>query len=113
MLAVVAQVAGLYAPSVPGPEGVPGLDKVGHLLAFAVPTLLARLLGARWAVLLLLAHALVAEPLQQVLAPTRMGELADAVANVSGVAVGVLVGRLLARSRHDGGMPSDERVRRG
>lgn len=111
-LAVVAQVSGLYAPSVPGPDGIPGLDKVAHFLAFAVPTLLAWLLGARWVVLLLLVHALVAEPLQHTLAPNRVAELADAVANVCGVAVGALAGRVLARGRHDGAMPSDERVRR-
>ncbi|WP_131105251.1 hypothetical protein [Ornithinimicrobium sufpigmenti] len=113
-LALVAQVSGLYAPTMPGPDGIPGLDKVGHFVAFAVPTALAGLLRARCVVLLLLVHALAAEPLQHALAPNRVAELADALANLSGVAVGVLVARLVARWRHDGGMPSvDQRVRRG
>ena len=89
-LALVAQVSGLYAPTAPGPDGIPGLDKVAHFLAFAAPTFLAWLLGARWVVLLLVAHALVAEPLQHALAPTRAAELGDAVANVLGVGVGAL-----------------------
>lgn len=113
-LALGAQVYGLYAPTVPGPGGTPGLDKVGHLLAFGVPTFLAWLLGARWVVLLLLVHALAAEPLQHALAPNRVAEVGDAVANVVGVTVGVLAARPAARWRHDEGMPSvDERVRRG
>lgn len=113
-LALAAQMSGLYAPTMPGPDGIPGLDKVAHLLAFAVPTVLAWLLGARWVVLLLLVHALVAEPLQHALAPQRVAELADAVANVCGVAVGVLLACLASRSRHDEGMPSvDQQVRRG
>lgn len=113
-VALAAQVSGLYAPTVPGPEGVPGLDKVAHFLVFAVPTFLAWLLGARWVVLLLLVHALVAELLQHTLAPDRVAELADAIANVCGVAVGALAARLAARWRHDGGMPSvHDRVRRG
>lgn len=113
-VALAAQVWGLYAPTVPGPEGVPGLDKVAHFLVFAVPTFLAWLLGARWVVLLLLVHALVAELLQHSLAPDRVAELADAIANVCGVAVGALAARLAAGWRHDGGMPSvHDRVRRG
>lgn len=113
-LALVAQVGGLYAPTVPGPDGIPGLDKVAHLLAFAVPTFLAWLLGARWMVVLLVVHALVAEPLQHLLAPARVAELGDAVANLLGVATGALAGHLVRRSGHDGGrLTVVERVRRG
>lgn len=111
---LVVQVAGLYAPSVPGPDGIPGLDKVGHLLAFAAPTLLAWLLGARWVVVLLVLHALAAEPLQHALAPARVAELGDAVANVAGVVTGALAAHVVARSGHDGSRPTvAERVRRG
>lgn len=113
-LALVAQVAGLYAPTVPGPDGIPGLDKVAHLLAFAAPTFLAWLLGARWVVVLLLVHALVAEPLQHLLAPARVAELSDALANLLGVLVGVLAARLVVRSGHDGTRPSGvEQMRSG
>jgi VanZ family protein len=106
VLTLVAQIAGLYAPTVPGPDGIPGLDKVAHFLAFAVPAALAWALGARWVVVLLVVHALVAEPLQHALAPNRVAELGDALANLSGVAAGVLVAQLVGRTGHDGGRPS-------
>lgn len=106
VLALVAQVAGLYAPTVPGPDGIPGLDKVAHFLSFAAPAALAWALGARWVVVLLVLHALVAEPLQHALAPNRVAELGDALANLSGVVVGALSAHLVGRSGHDGGRPS-------
>ena len=104
---LLIQVYGLYAPSSPGPPGVPGLDKVGHLVAFAAPALLARLLGAHWLVVLLALHAVVSEPVQHAVSPTRMLDWWDAVANLSGVALGVLAATALhRRTRHDGGRPS-------
>lgn len=43
---LAAQAWALYAPSVPGPDtGLPGQDKIGHALLFAVPTWVARSLG--------------------------------------------------------------------
>lgn len=96
MLAI--QVVGLYSASVPGPDGPDGSDKVGHLLAFAGPTALAWLLGARWLVPVLVLHALVAEPVQSWVAPGRMTDPWDAAANLVGVAVGVVVARGLGRS---------------
>lgn len=103
VVALVLQVAGLYSPATPQPGGVPGLDKVAHLVAFAVPAALARLLGARWVLVLLVVHALVSEPLQQQLAPTRELDVLDTVADLVGVAAGWLVGRALARRAHRGG----------
>lgn len=114
---LVIQAYGLYSPSPPGPDGVPGLDKVGHLLAFAVPTGLAWLLGARWLVALLAVHAVVSEPLQHAVAEQRMLDWWDAVANLTGVALGVglalALGVALApaarrRTGHDGTRPSTE-----
>lgn len=106
VLALVAQVSGLYSPDVPGPEGVPGLDKVGHLLIFAAPAALAWALGVRWLVVLLVAHAVVAEPVQQVFVPGRVAEVADAVANLVGIGLGVLGARAVGRTGHDVRMPS-------
>ena len=98
LVALVVQVAGLYASTVPGPQdGPPGLDKVGHLVALAVPACLAALLGARWVLVALLLHALVSEPLQSQLAPLREPELLDALADLVGIAVGVAVARALGR----------------
>lgn len=99
MVSLVLQVVGLYAPSAPGPpEGPPGLDKIGHLVAFAVPAALAWLLGARWVVVALVLHALVSEPLQSWVAPLRQPDVLDAVADLVGVALGVAVARALGRS---------------
>lgn len=112
-VSLVVQAWGLYAPSPPGPDGPPGLDKIGHLLSFGIPAALAALLGARWLLWLLLLHALVSEPLQQALAPTRQLDGWDTVADLVGIAVGVLVVRAVQRRRrHDGGMtPNGEEGR--
>ena len=83
----------LYAPTVPGPGGVPGLDKVAHALLFAVPATLAWRLGARWVVVLLVLHALVSEPLQGWLSPSRRTDPWDALADLVGVGLGVLAAR--------------------
>lgn len=83
------------------------MDKLGHLLGFGIPTALACWLGGRGWVVLFVAHALVSEPLQQALAPTRMLDWRDTVANLVGVALGVaFAGALRRLTRHDGGMPS-------
>lgn len=89
----------------PGPDGVPGLDKVGHLVAFAVPAALAWWLRARWLVPVMVVHALVSEPMQHLVAPSRQAELLDAVVDLIGVALGVWVAAT-ARRRwgHDGDM---------
>lgn len=93
---MVLQAAGLYSPGAPQPGGVPGLDKIAHLVAFAVPAALARLLGVRWVLVLLVAHALVSEPLQHQVAPNRHLDALDTVADLVGVATGWLLGRVLA-----------------
>ncbi|WP_298750915.1 VanZ family protein [uncultured Serinicoccus sp.] len=105
LVSLLVQAYGLYAPQAPGPAGVPGLDKVGHLLAFAVPAALAWWLRARWLVPVLVLHALVSEPLQQLLAPGRQADLLDAVADLLGVALGVWVAATTRRRwGHDGDM---------
>ncbi len=98
------QAAGLYAPATPQPGGVPGADKVAHLVAFAVPAALARLLGARWVLVLLVVHAVVSEPLQHLVAPVRQLDPWDAVADLVGVGAGwLLAGRCLRASRERSG----------
>jgi VanZ family protein len=93
---LVVQGYGLYSPEVPGPGGVTHLDKVGHALAFGLPAALAWLLGARWLVVALLLHALVSEVLQGTLT-ARQPDPWDAVANLVGLAGGVLFARAFRR----------------
>lgn len=97
VVALVLQVAGLYSTAAPQPGGLPRLDKVAHLAAFAVPAALAWLLGARWLVALLVVHALVSEPLQHQLAPGRQLDPWDAVADLVGIGAGVVLARTLRR----------------
>ncbi|WP_022926165.1 hypothetical protein [Serinicoccus marinus] len=105
LVALLVQGYGLYAPQAPGPDGIPGLDKVGHLLLFGIPTLLACWLRARWLVPVLVVHALVSEPLQQLLAPMRQADPLDLAADLLGIALAVGIAAT-ARRRwgHDGGM---------
>lgn len=107
VVCLLIQGFGLYSPSVPGPAGVPGLDKVGHVLAFAIPAALAWLLQARVMIALLVLHALVSEPLQHAIAPSRQADFWDAVANLVGLALGWWVAATILRlRRHHGGMTS-------
>lgn len=99
LVSLVVQVVGLYSGTVPGPEGVARLDKLNHLVGFAVPAALAWWLGARWVVVALVLHALVSEPLQGWLAPLRHPDVVDTVADLLGIVVGVGVARLLRRAR--------------
>ena len=101
-LAVAVQLVVLYAPEGGGPPLFPHADKVVHLLVFLVPVALALLAGlpprgrrgassrrrpcsARWS--------------RRVLLPHRSGDVLDVVADLTGVALGVLVGRRCVRSR--------------
>ena len=126
-LAVVAQVVGLYLPRTPGDGWLPGADKLGHAVGFALPvvlvpwadTLRRRSAGrpprARILVLVVLlssAHAVVSELVQHAAYENRVGDPLDVLADWSGIAVGGLVaiglaGRRVGRRR---GPRSVERV---
>jgi VanZ family protein len=92
---LVLQAVGLYSADAPGPGGVPGLDKVGHLLAFALPAAVAGWLRSRRVVVLLVVHAVVSEPLQGWLTPARQPDPLDAAADLVGIALGLLLARSL------------------
>lgn len=99
LVMILVQVVGLYSATVPGPEGISRMDKLSHLAGFGVPAALAWALGARWLVLVMIGHALVSEPLQGWLAPLRVPDVLDTVANLTGIVVGVLLVEAVRRAR--------------
>ena len=102
VVVLVAHLASLYWPRI-GIEGpVTWTDKVVHVLLFLAPTVTGLLAGVRPAYLvgLLALHAPVSELVQHYLLPNRSGDVWDAVADLSGVVLGVtsvVVGRALRR----------------
>lgn len=92
-LAVLVQVRVLYTPDVPGAAPFPHADKVIHTVVFAVPVLLAVLARVRLAVAagVSAVHAPVSEMVQATWVPGRSGDPLDALADLVGVGVAVLV----------------------
>ena len=91
VLLAVAHVCALYWPRI-GVEGpVTWSDKVVHVLLFSLPTAAGLLAGLRPAYLLvpLALHAPLSEAVQHLVLPNRSGDPWDAVADLSGVVVGV------------------------
>lgn len=86
---LLVQVYGLYGPVVEGPEGPLALDKLGHVLMFGVAAAVAAALRSRAALAVVVAHALVSEPLQAVLTTSRHPDLLDLVADLVGIVLGV------------------------
>ncbi len=101
---LVAHLVTLYIPGSPDQREViiPHLDKAIHLIAFGVPAfLLSKAVNRWWPVALLAVHAPVSELIQHHFVPFRAGEVADAVADLAGVAAGVLAAQWgRRRSRH-------------
>jgi len=88
---VVTHLCALYWPRI-GVEGpVTWTDKVVHVLLFALPAAAGLLAGLRPAYLLvpLALHAPLSELVQHFLLPNRSGDPWDAVADLSGVVIGV------------------------
>lgn len=104
VLALLVQLAVLYAPSAPSATpGIPGLDKLIHAGIFLLPALLGMLAGIRpaWLGAALAVHAVASEVAQHLLLPERSGDVADAVANLVGVGLGLVLGAVLrAATRH-------------
>jgi VanZ family protein len=116
-LAVLLQLWGLYrALGPPQPSWFPFADKLQHTVGFALPVLLILLtitlrgrFGWQWprratcvlVVAIFAAHAIVSEVIHHVWYRYRTGELLDVVADWLGIAVGIVVFRLiyLRRSR--------------
>ena len=86
-----------FMPSDEVPE-VTGVDKVNHLLAFVALAFTVRQAGLTWmrAALALLAYGVLIEVVQSFL-PTRHGDIADLVADLVGIAAGLLCVTLTRR----------------
>ena len=88
---VVVQLLAVYWPKVDVQGPVTWTDKVVHVLLFLAPTVAGLLAGLRpgWVVGLVALHAPVSELVQHFLLPNRSGDVWDAVADLSGVVIGV------------------------
>lgn len=95
---LLAQVYLLYLSTGSGDPYFPYDDKVGHLLIFGAPAGLAVLLGRPWALGIVIAHALLSEPVQAWLTATRVADPWDLAADFVGIVLGVVVARALLRA---------------
>ena len=90
---------GFYLPTVPSSipgVTVPGLDKVAHVLVFALTVWAAgRVLAPvkrfpmGWVVIAALVHAVLSELVQLVALPERAGTAGDLIADMVGIALGL------------------------
>lgn len=101
LVALAIQVRLLYAPDLAGPTLFSGADKVVHASLFGLPALIALLarLRPRVVLLLLAIHAPVSEVVQGTLLIHRTGDPWDAVADLVGVALALVVWALLPARR--------------
>jgi hypothetical protein len=94
--AVALQLAVLYWPRPPSvPSGGLPLDKVAHVVVFALPVVALVAAGAarRWVLAVLVGHAVASELVQHALLARRSGDPADVAADLIGVALGALLAR--------------------
>jgi len=100
VVAVVVQLVVLYAASTPSVSPFPNSDKAIHALVFLAPVAVALLAGGRPRVVVAVfaAHAVISEVVQHTLLPGRSGDPLDVLADLTGVALGYLVWRLVVRS---------------
>ena len=98
--AVLVSVVVLFAPAGDVPSAPPGVDKVVHLLLFAVLAATGRWAGLRPRPLALglAAYAGLSELLQAVTPLGRSGSAADLLADLAGIALALLAWRSGVRS---------------
>lgn len=110
VLSCVLQLVGLYRPTgPPTPDAIPYLDKLGHLVVFALPVAVIMVYRAsRGAVSVIFsavviaifaAHAVISEIIQARWLPDRSGDPYDVLADLIGIAVGCGVAVLIRRRR--------------
>lgn len=92
VVALAFHLWALYTPNPPDAGGLsfPGLDKLAHVVIFALPTwALVRAVPRAWmGVVPMLVHVPVSELVQHFYLGQRTGDVWDAVADLVGVAVG-------------------------
>ncbi|GAA1903139.1 VanZ family protein [Lapillicoccus jejuensis] len=105
LVAVALQLAALYWPRVTIEGPTTWTDKLVHPAIFALPLVLVSLWWGRWrpVLLVLLVHAPVSELVQHYVLPHRDGDVLDALTDVAGLVVGLLVLALVARVRRSRG----------
>ena len=96
---VLVSLAVLFAPGSDVPSAPPGVDKLVHCALFAGLALTGRWAGIGTAMLsaLLVGYATVSEVVQGVTPLARSASLADGVADVAGVVLGLLLWGLVSR----------------
>ena len=113
-LALGFHLWGLYTTSPPEVEGlsIPGIDKVAHVVIFALPTwALLRGVPSPWLALVpMLVHVPVSEWVPATLLPGRSGDAWDALADVVGIAIGWWTWRSASRGERE---PGEEGGRAG
>ena len=107
---LMVHLAALYWPRVDLSGAPQDSDKLAHVLLFGVPVFVGVLAVRRWwPAVLLVVHAPLSESIQAGWLPGRSGSVADAVADLVGVALGsvfaAVVLRRWARSA-EGGDPA-------
>ncbi|MFT7838169.1 VanZ family protein [Saccharothrix sp. BKS2] len=105
MIAALLSVIVLFTPQSGVPDSPPGTDKVVHCLLFALLTATGRYARLPVAGLAagLVGYAAVSEVLQWLItALGRGGDVLDALVDVAGIGVGLLVFRLLPVGRERG-----------
>jgi VanZ family protein len=91
VIACAVHLAALYAPRAAEPDiGFTGVDKVAHLLLFAVVAYTGLRVGvpARPLIAVLVVNAVLSEFVQHLVLPQRSGDVFDTVADLAGVAIG-------------------------
>lgn len=97
-VAVLVSLAVLFTPASGVPSAPPGVDKLVHLALFAALAVTGRWAGVRRGLLaaLLALYAAVSELLQSLDVLNRSTSVADWLADVAGVLLGLLAWHLLA-----------------
>lgn len=91
----------VLTPSTPGLPLFPHADKLVHVAIFLLPALLGvlgRLPVPAWTGVLV-AYAVLSEVVQATLLSTRSGSVADLLADVVGIALGITAGAAIRRRR--------------
>ena len=94
-LVLAGQLVVLYAPRAPSTGGVPGLDKLVHVVVFFLVVAAGLRAGAARPLVFLVSvvQAPVSELLQATVLPNRSGDPLDVVADLLGCVLGWLVTR--------------------